>query len=113
MSAKCTLEGEHLNSEFSLNGNAPKGELDGVEPLVEVWEPISNKEIAAQFRIAWKSGGRVVISADAQSDYYPGNSTELMPILHRYICITPKLQGSRLSLKQKSLMFHQLPSGSY
>jgi Green fluorescent protein len=110
MTAKCSLIGEHLDSEFTLVGDVPRAELDEVEPLVEVWEPIGNHEIAGQFRIAWKKSGKLVISADAKSQYHPGNSTELMPILHRYISIVAKLESCRFSLKQKSLIFHQLSS---
>jgi hypothetical protein len=108
MTAKCSLNGQYLNSEFTLVGEVPSAELDEVEPLVEVWEPIGNNEIAGQFRIAWKKSGKIVISADAKSQYHPGNSTELMPILHRYISIKAELESCRFSLRQKSMIFHQL-----
>lgn len=108
MHAKCSLTGKVLDSEFTIRGIAPRLELDDVEPLVEVWEPVGTKEILGQFRIAWKTNGQVVTSADARSEYHPGNSTESMPILHRFISITAKLHKNGFSLKQKSLLFHGL-----
>ena len=112
MTAKCFLSGNVLDSVFEISGNVPKVELDAVEPLVEVWEPADNNQIRGQFRIAWKKNGKVVVSADAQSEYYPGNSTEFMPVLHRFISISHELQDRKLSLNQKSLMFHQLTDRS-
>jgi hypothetical protein len=108
MTAKCSLSGKVLDSEFRISGTVPRLDLDEVEPLVEVWEPVGTNEILGQFRIAWKMNGKVVLSADARSEYHPGNSTEFMGILHRFIGITPKLHKNGFSLKQRSLLFHEL-----
>jgi hypothetical protein len=109
LNAVCQVDGNRLTSKFTLKGTAPKVKIEDVAPLVEAWEPTGSQEIAGQFRIVWQTVDGGYIRADAQSEYFPGNSTANMPVLHRYISISAKIEGRILTLTQKSLVFHHLP----
>jgi hypothetical protein len=108
MTAVCSPTGTGLDSHFTLLGEMATVEVDEVEPIVEVWEPLGLNEIAGQFNIAWKKHGKIVASANAESNYYSRNSTQLMPMLHRYIAITSRIYRDGFTLRQKSLLFHRL-----
>ena len=107
--ASCTIDADRLTSTFRLMGHAELPELEGIDPLVESWEPVGPGRIRGQFTAAWPTPVGPVVAADVSTDYRIETDDVQAGLVHRFVTMSSHCSGSELRKVQHVRLFRRWP----
>ena len=109
LQTECVLEGNHLDSKFTLHGEINDIDLVAIQPIVESWEPCGEGKIKGRFTATWeKQSTGEVITASTESDYIIDTEETQKNLCHRFIKIQNTYDERQLRKLQDVYLFTDL-----